>query len=512
VTTVALTGRRPLVERPFLATLLLIFGAVITAAATLAGNGNPLFGVLPIGAAAAIYAFYVLPIRYPLYLVIFLSLALDAVDEGPWDSPLSRVGSLLAHNLNQSVPIGPLVLPGVAFILAAMVALLIHRSFVDSRTDSQGRTPTPLPLFAGLAVSFLTVMALVGIGAIRGGDVQMAKIQVQSYVLLLVMTYVCTMSLRGVQDYRILGRVVVGAAIVKSLYILFVVLVVRPTVPEGGELHAAATHGDSLLLAIGAVLVIVRFLENPSRRALLWCAGIVPLLVVAMELNNRRLVWVQLAAGLLTFAVLSRRSRMKRILANLLLLSLPLIIVYIVAGWNSQAAIFAPIQTYRSVTDGTVNASTLYRDLENFNLMMTMRLHPVTGMGFGQPFHEVVVLPTIAGYFAQYRYMPHNAILGLWAYTGPLGFTGLSMVLVIGVFFGIRSYRMAESADERIPALGAIAMVVIYLAMCWGDMGFSERRAIFLVGPALAIAGQLAYRTGAYRSRGHHAKFQEAWK
>jgi hypothetical protein len=36
---------------------------------------------------------------------------------------------------------------------------------------------------------------------------------------------------------------------------------------------------------------------------------------------------------------------------------------------------------------------------------------------------------------------------------------------------------------------------------CWGDIGFSERKAIFLVGPALAIAAQLAVTTGAWEPR-----------
>jgi hypothetical protein len=500
VTTETLTIRRPtLLDRPILAGALLLLGAAVTAGASLAGNGNPVFALLPVLAAGAAYLFYVLPIRYALLGVIFASLTLDAIEEGPWSSPLAPIGSLLANNLNKSLPIPALMFPGVAVVLAAMVLLIVKRSLMDDRTDLHGRTPVAPPVFAALAVSFTTVFVLCALGKLRGGDMQMAKIQVQAFVLLLVFGYVAAMSLRGVEDYRTLGRLIVIAAVARSFYIFYVVHHLAGRLPDGGTLAVAATHGDSMVLSAAAVLLVVRFMEAPSRRSAFWCITIIPILLVAMNLNNRRLVWVQLAGGLLTFALVSRRSPIKRLMVNIILLSLPLIIGYIAVGWNSQAKIFAPIKMYRSVSDGKVDSSTLYRDLENFNLMMTMRIHPLTGTGFGQPFEEVVTLPSIASIFREYRYIPHNAILGLWAFAGPLGFSGLYMAMVVAAFFGFRSYRLATTTEERTSAVMVIAMLVIYFAQCWGDMGFTERRSMFLVGPVLAMAGQLAYKTGAYR-------------
>jgi hypothetical protein len=35
----------------------------------------------------------------------------------------------------------------------------------------------------------------------------------------------------------------------------------------------------------------------------------------------------------------------------------------------------------------------------------------------------------------------------------------------------------------------------------WGDIGFTEPHSIFLVGLAVAVAGQIATDTGAWRSR-----------
>ena len=505
MTTATLVDRRPpLPGRPLIGSMLLLVGAAATALATVAGNGNALVGLIPLAVATGAYLFYVLPIRYPLFALIFLSLTLDSTGEGPWNSPLVPVGDLLSYNLNRTLGIGALKVPGYAVALASMMGLLVLRSFTDSKTDSRGRTPTALPLFGGLVASFVTVLALIALGRLSGGDLQMAKFQTQTYILLLVTAFVSMLTLRGVQDYRILGRIVVAAAIIRSVYVMVVVQHISGSFSLSAGLDVAATHGDSLLFAAAAVLVVARFLESPSVRSAGWCALVLPILVIGMQLNGRRLVWVELLVGLALVIVLMRRGRMKRRAVTTLLLCLPLFVTYVAVGWNSQAGIFGPIQTYRSLTEGETDSSTLYRDLENYNLIQTMRLRPLMGTGFGQPFEEVAVLPNISSMFEEYRYAPHNSILGLWAYAGPFGFTGLTMALLMTVYFAARSYRSATSPDERVAALMTLVLLVIYLQHCWGDIGFSERRSVFLVGPVLALAGQLAYRTGAYRASGGH--------
>jgi hypothetical protein len=502
VTAATLVDRRqPLLGRPVIGSMLLLVSAAATALATVVGNGNVLVGLFPLAAATGAYLFYVLPVRYPLYVLIFLSLTLDSTGEGPWNSPLVPIGDLLSYNLSRTLGIGPLKVPGYAAALAMMVGLLALRSFTETKTDSRGRTPTALPLFAGLVVSLVTVMALIVFGRLVGGDLQMAKFQTQTYILLLVTAFVSMLTLRGAPDYRILGRIVVAAAIIRSFYVVFVVQHISGSLSSDG-LEVAATHGDSLLFAAAAVLLVARYLEAPSLRSAGWCALALPILLVGMQLNGRRLVWIELFVGLATVIVLMRRGRMKRRAVTGALLCVPIIVAYIVVGWNSQAKIFGPIQTYRSLTEGETDSSTLYRDLENYNLLQTMRLRPLTGTGFGQPFEEVAVLPSISSMFEEYRYAPHNSILGLWAYAGPFGFTGLTMALLIAAYFAARSYRLATTPDERIAALMTLVILVIYLQHCWGDIGFSERRSIFLVGPVLALAGQLAFRTGAYRASG----------
>jgi hypothetical protein len=478
---------------------LLLVGALATAAAAVFGNGNPGLALAPVVFAVGAYWLWVSPIRYPLFGLILLCLTLDGVGEGMWSSPLSVIGGPLLFNLNKVMPIGALAFPGMAVIMFVLLGLLIHRTLAGITLDTDGRGPVPSSLIKAMAVGVLTIVVVVSLGMIRAGDSQMAKIQVQSYLLMLLMAYLASMSLRGVADYRILGRIIIAAALYRTVYVAYVYHVVAPRL--GGPPGVAATHGDSLLFAAATVLLLIRFLEKPSMRTAGWCAMLMPFLLLGIQWNNRRLVWVEIAAGMLVYLVISRRSRMKSILAYAVMLALPLIIGYIAIGWNSQSKIFAPIKMYRSVTDGQVDSSTLYRDLENYNLMMTMRVYPLTGMGFGQTFLEEVVLPDISGLFREYRYMPHNSILGLWAFAGPLGFTGIWLTVVLAVYFAGRAYPLARSPDERVACMMVVSIVAIYLSHCWGDIGFSELRTIYIVGPVLAMAGQLACATGAWRIR-----------
>jgi hypothetical protein len=443
---------------------------------------------------------WIAPLRLSLLVVIFLSLALDAATEGPWDSPVAPIGKLLAINLNKSLPIPALMLPGVAFILLLLLLIHVHRGLAGIRTEARTRAASadvlPLTLFA----SFAAVLWLCAYGIKTGGDAQMAKIQVQSFVMTLLVAYLVAASFRGQRDYRALGILIVIAACIKAANAIWVVQVVTPPAASDGKLTFATTHGDSLLFASAAVLMIVGIAEAPSLRRLLAAGVILPLLLLGMSANNRRLVYVEIAAALLIYWVSSRRSPVKRLVARIALASLPLFIGYVAAGWDSQAKIFAPVQIFRSVGDSDVDHSTLYRDLENYNLLQTVRYSPILGPGLGHPFAEIVKLPDIS-FFQEYRYMPHNSLLGLWAFCGPFGFTGLMLAPVIGIYLGAIAYRGAANPQDRIAAFMALSAIVIFLIHCWGDIGFSERKAIYLVGPALGIASQLAVTTGAWLPR-----------
>jgi hypothetical protein len=468
---------------------LLGFGGAATIATAMVTNGSILATMAPVLGLAALAAIWVAPLRLTLFALAFLALAPDGTDDGPWNSPLAPIGRLLNHNLNKTIPIGALAVPLVTCALLFLLVIHLNRVLTKSRIEEVSPQAIAVPMRLALAASLLAVVLELLNGFRHGGNMQMAKIQVQNYVLILLVAYLMAASLRGLRDYRTLGTVFVVAACIKAAMAVFVYVTMDP------HPAVATTHGDSLLFTSAVVILIGRFWERPVWRNGMLCVSILPLLFLGMVANNRRLAWVQLAASLLTLYFVSRRSLMKRFVARSVLVALPLIGLYVAAGWNSSSKIFAPVKVFRSVGDADTDGSTLFRDLENYNLLYTLRMNPVIGTGFGHMFAEEVVTPDIS-FFKEYHYLPHNSILGLWCFTGVIGFTGLFTALVTGVHLAARSYYQAQVPEERAAAFTAVSVVVIYLIHCYGDIGWSERESIFLVGSALAVAGQLAVTTG----------------
>ena len=102
------------------------------------GFGTALAAVLSndLGAAVAnlwfggvLMAAWVMPLRAPLLLVMFVGLAVDRPGdaEGHWASPLITVGGLLFQNLNNVIGVEALKFSGVALLLACLLMVRVHR-------------------------------------------------------------------------------------------------------------------------------------------------------------------------------------------------------------------------------------------------------------------------------------------------------------------------------------------------------------------------------------------------
>jgi O-antigen ligase len=178
-------------------------------------------------------------------------------------------------------------------------------------------------------------------------------------------------------------------------------------------------------------------------------------------------------------------------------LALPLMI-YIPLGWGSDAAVFAPVRKIRSLTDSESNTSTLWRELENYNLVYTYSEHPILGSGFGHPFVEAIRLPSVSQAYELEPYIPHNSILGLWAFGGLLGFAMLWAMFPVGFFFTARAYRWASTPMERVTALGAAGAQVCFLMQGYGDLGFGAWGPVFTLATGYVLVGKICIANRAW--------------
>ncbi len=483
--------------KPRAAALAVAGAGALTLLAIFFTGGSLAAAVAPALALAVLYLAFRAPLRTCVAVLMFLALIADAPQDNPmaglWHSPLYAVGQVLCNNWSNTFGIAALSFSGLD---ALTVLLLLRAAF--SPADAR----TALPLRRALGLFFAAVLGLGALGIGTGGAFGNAYWQVRQIVYIPVFACLLTAALQETGDHLLLGRIVVVAALVKTAVGLWFHFAIAQ--PRGLQPPFLTTHADTLLFCLAITLVFVRFLEQPDLKSLRRCLWIIPLVLWAVWLNNRRIAWVGLFGAFLVVWQFTPRSRVKRKLVLLGSFAVPFAALYVAAGWGSSAPAFKPVASIRTLVatkDGTraADSSTRSRQIENYNLAQTMRRHPL-GTGLGHPYEEVVKGPDISKSFALYRFIPHNSVLWMMSAGGPLGFFLLWSLFVTGIFLAARSYRCAVHAADRIGALSALCAQLLFLVQAWGDQGTQSWSPAWLVAAALSVAGRLAVATGAWPS------------
>jgi hypothetical protein len=474
---------------------LLAVGAA-TAYAALA-MGHPAATAAPVVLAALAWAAARAPLRASAGALALLVLALDDLEtaNGLWHSPLAGLGDIVHHSMQSIFPAAQ----GIP-LTGTEIAIFFLLGVAAWRSARRGRAPgVSMPPRATLAVGAAYLGAVgfaIANGLARGGSPEVAVWQTRPLVETAALFLVFAAALRGGAGDARLGALVVAAALVRAVLAAWVRWVVVPR--TGFPLEYATNHGDSMLFTIAALLVVAYALERRDRRvatALL----VLPALLVGIQANTRRTAWLQLALGLVVFLVVARGAAWRRQAGRAALLALPLLVLYGVAGWSSDAAAYRPVQLVRSVTDSTVDRSTWDRQVENWNLAMSMRDRPLVGRGFGHEWTELFAGDEITRIFHRYKTQPHNQILGLLLFAGPLGFVAIWAPLALLVLAGARAYPRARTPEERATALCVAATAIVVGIQCFSDLGPFWPQYAVLTALALAAAGKLATATGVAR-------------
>jgi hypothetical protein len=268
---------------------------------------------------------------------------------------------------------------------------------------------------------------------------------------------------------------------------------------RGEQVAWMTGHQDSALY-IGVMFGwFAAWLHERTWRRFLLAAAILVWIGIGVYVNNRRLAYVSLVGTLLVFYPLIGGELKRRINLALLAAS-PLIVIYLLLSKTHTTGIFAPgasLMGIANVSDG----STQWRELENRNLIYTLREHRLFGWGWGHEFLEVIKLPDVSKAYKEYRLMAHNSVLWLLGLSGIVGFTMLWAPLVAGVYLATRSYHFARSSTERTLAATAVGLIVCYVNQAWGDIGTGAPLPTLLLACALALSGKLARSTGAWPAR-----------
>lgn len=484
----------------------LVVAGVLVVTATAIGDGTLglLAGFVTFG--LLVFAMTRIPIRVSMMGLAFLAMTLPNPGEGQpteWEPPFTIAGAALLTHLNtldRDSILGLIPLSAMELFFVALLLIWLHRRSSKSKIDGPV-VATPRPLMQLCYLSLATTAFTWIKGLAFGGEFAISLWQLNAVIYLPIIFLLLQAGFRGPADHGSLACVYLGAAVYKTVIAVYVSS--TQTVPAdpftGNTAPAYATsHADSMLFAVCFVIVAAPLLEKADRKAKRLALIMIPILIAGILANNRRLAWVQIGVvGLIVYLV-SRENKMKRFLRRALLLSSPGILAYIAAGWNSQAgSFFKPVRTIRSVVEPETDLSSQWREFENANIIATFRDNPIFGSGYGHPYKEIIPLPAVD--YSLERYVPHNSLLGLWGYGGLIGFCGLTLFWVVGVYFAMRSYHHARDPSHRSAAIVSFGAVPIYLAQCFGDIGLPSWTGVFMMAASLTIAGKLAVVSGQWK-------------
>lgn len=430
--------------------------------------------------------------RLPALLILLMLIAErpgDGMYWGHWRSPLIVVGLTFFQSL-----------PGLKFQLWE---LLLYGATALSFVLPGGLTRRAGPVDKAILLFLGTVAFTVAWGVARGGSLREAYFQLRMLLMALTLGLLLLGTLRTHADIVRLGKVLVLAACVRGFlasYFFFVYVQPNPGLTPYPQ-HMT-THDDSVLFVCGVVIMLSYLMVKRTWRVALLTAMVGLHLFIAIHVNNRRLAWISLIGALAFMYLGLPKGLVKRRINMTVPILVPLLALYVAVGWGRNGRIFAPVRTFSSIMGKNEDHSSKARNEENRNLVTTLRTNPVTGTGWGHQYIEAsnVYSPDLAKAFPQYRYIPHNSLLGLIAFSGAIGLTGLGSLFTVCAFLGARMLRTGQHPVERAAGMTVLAMMVVYLNQAFGDMGLQSPAPTMILGACIGVAGRGAVMSAAWPS------------
>ncbi len=415
-------------------------------------------------------------------LFLVLTIEDDLCFEKRWRTPWHMLSDLMTYPV-----------PGLRiWLLDAVVFVLLFFAYGRKRAR-QGRAS---PLDGALWLSLASVVLWAVYGLMRGGSAIDMRLQLHIQVMTIVVAFLFLAVYRTSEDFLHAGKIVLYAALFRfAMALAFYVWFVRG---QGVNVETVLDHGDTILFVTVITMMIAHALHTHTRRVVTRAVVMVPIMIWCLIINNRRLAWTGLFGALVVLYALASigwaRKRLRRAIST----ALPLLVIYVAVGWGRTERIFKPLAAFQSIGPDSKDASTRSRDIENLGLVHTLESAPLLGTGFGHEYYEVSSVLAPKDVFPQYKYVPHNSVLGLAAFMGGIGFLGVWLFFPVTAFFGTRAYRFATTPAEKTIAACATAEVFIHLNQMYGDIGVNATQGMVLMPLAIAAASRLSVATGAW--------------
>lgn len=375
--------------------------------------------------------------------------------------------------------------------VAMLVALLMSTGGFRTRT-----TPALKRTMLG-AVFVIFVGLSYGVGT--GGDGRAAGWQVYLPLSMILTAFAIAATHQTAEHFASLFKGFVAAGVVHAIMCLLFMRMYFGWIYPPPEY--CTTHDDTILWTSSVWLLLLAAALFPNKRTKRLAWILVPLVLLAIQFNKRRMAWVSLVgAGIAAYFVLPD-DKLKRRIRRGILIAAPIIAIYTAVGWGSSNPIFIPLRSFSTVSVDQ-DKSTKARNMENLGLIATANQYgPLMGSGWGHKYVEVSSLYKIY-FFELWPYVPHNSVLGLLAYSGYVGFVGFWMMVPMAAFFHARVAREAARPMDRFIATISLVQLVACADQWYGDMGAFSPFTMYTLASALAAGLRLPAASGVFPALG----------
>lgn len=424
-------------------------------------------------------------------LILVPALTLDS----PWgrafnttDPFTESLGTIFFSPLHTS-----LGLSGISITAFELVSLILALSLAYRDLSKPGLHKITWP--AALIIFSIPLAVSIGmaVGLANSHPLSLMFTQVRSIASLPLWAYV---GFRVIQEDHVLQHfldVVLLCVAAKCIQALWIYR--QDYSGSMGKWEFLVEHSFSEFIVSAGLWLLHRLWVYRSKILMTFLPGIGLMLLFAyvFALNDRRasVVGAALSVAIIPFA--APRQLRPSIFAATFAAGL-VVSGFLLATWNSQGTIGRPAMAVKSLISDDGDSSLDYRDAENANLLSAVADAPLTGMGFGTRFPIRVPMVNISSVYKDYDLIPHNTLLYLWAYGGPIS---MGLLALFGVFSLTTSIRYARSSSNFSGFFVGVfvgMLVIRWLVNTMADLGLTEVRYLMLVGLTTGGIVGLYYR------------------
>jgi hypothetical protein len=331
------------------------------------------------------------------------------------------------------------------------------------------------------------------IGVTRGGawnaDVALAELRAPFQ---LGLTYFLTANL--VRDARQLSLFMWLFVLASSVKAVQTILNFNEASNLSYTLRTFITHEDVVFIGVAIVLALVAVVLGMRTRLARVLIALLPLLVVAEMVANRRVGLIALGVTVIAIALMALFTHPRRVVVLGACASVALA-GYALFFWDATGPIAEPIRALRTVFDSSATSltdqySSAWRDIEHQNIAYTMSEVPLTGVGVGQRYFFERQPDEIP--FAYWRFITHDALLWLWLKAGPLGAFALWFLVARAALVGASLFRRVGDPSVRWVVALPVALIVMQVVFSSVDLGLTYSRTMIILGASLGLAAFVA--------------------